>query len=186
MNVANRLTMIRVLLIPVFIVFFYINIPDNFIYAAVVFILASLTDLFDGYFARKHKSETKFGKLIDPMADKLLVSSAIILLTIPQKGLCYSIHPVITIVLISREFIISAFRVVAAADGLVLPADSLGKAKTVVQIVAVSAILLNDWFFKAWGIPAGMILIYISVVLSIWSMVHYMVKNKAVLKDLIS
>jgi CDP-diacylglycerol--glycerol-3-phosphate 3-phosphatidyltransferase len=186
MNIANRLTMLRVLLIPVFIVFFYINMEGRYIWAAAVFIAASLTDLLDGYLARKHKIVTRFGKLVDPMADKLLVGAALILLTVPQQGLTYTIHPVITIVLISRELIVSAFRVVAAAEGLVLAADNLGKAKTVVQIVAIAAILLNDWFFAALHIPFGMILIYASVILSVWSLVHYMVKNKSVFKSIMS
>jgi len=186
MNIANRLTLLRVLLIPVFIVFFYIDIPGRYLYAATVFIAASLTDLLDGYLARKHKIVTRFGKLVDPMADKLLVGAALILLTVQHDGLTYAIHPVITIVLISRELIVSAFRVVAAAEGLVLAADNLGKAKTVVQIVAISAILLNDWFFAWLHIPFGMIMIVASVVLSVWSLIHYMYKNKGVLKDVMS
>lgn len=186
MNIANKLTMLRVLLIPVFIVFFYIDMPGRYYITAGIFIAASLTDLLDGYLARKHKIVTRFGKLVDPMADKLLVGAALILLTIEQPGLTYHIHPVITIVLISRELIISAFRVVAAAEGLVLAADNLGKAKTVVQIVAISALLLNDWFFAYIGVPFGMILIYASVVLSVWSLIHYMVKNWEILKDIVS
>jgi CDP-diacylglycerol--glycerol-3-phosphate 3-phosphatidyltransferase len=182
MNIANKLTLLRVILIPVFIVFFYIEIPNHYIYSAIIFIVASTTDLLDGYYARKYNLVTKFGKLVDPMADKLLVCTALILLSAPS-GLNYTIHPIITVVLISRELIISAIRVVAAADGLVLAADNIGKTKTVVQIVAVSAILLNDWFFAIWKIPVGQILIYASVVLSIWSLIHYMVKNKNVLKD---
>ena len=183
MNIANKLTLLRVILIPVFIVFFYIEIPGHYIWSAVVFIVASVTDLLDGYLARKNNIVTKFGKLVDPMADKLLVCTALILLT-AQHGLNYTIHPIITVILISRELIISAIRVVAAADGFVLAADNIGKTKTVVQIVAVSAILLNDWFFAIWKIPVGMILTYASVVLSIWSLVNYMVKNKNILKDL--
>lgn len=183
MNAANKLTLLRVILIPVFILFFYLNIPGHYIYAAAVFILASFTDLIDGFIARKYNIVTKFGKLVDPMADKLLVGAALILLT-GNHGLSYHIHPVITVILIARELIISAFRVVAAAEGLVLAADNIGKAKTVVQIVAISAILLNDWFFAMWGIPVGMILIYASMALSIGSLLHYMLKNKEILHDL--
>jgi CDP-diacylglycerol--glycerol-3-phosphate 3-phosphatidyltransferase len=184
MNLANKLTLLRVVLIPIFVVLFYVEFPAHYVYAALSFILASLTDLFDGYIARKRDIVTKFGKLVDPMADKLLVGTALILLTVPG-GLHYGIPPIVAAILIGRELIVSAFRVVAAAEGKVLAADSLGKAKTVVQVVAVSAILLDDWFFADWNIPLGMILIYASVVLSVWSLINYMVKNREVLRDLV-
>lgn len=179
MNIANRLTLLRIILIPVFVIFFYIDVPHWNYWAALVFVAAALTDLFDGRLARKRDIVTTFGKLADPIADKLLVGSALILLT--AMGW---IHPVFVIILIGREFIISGLRLVAAAEGKVMAASNLGKIKTVVQIVAICAVLLEDGFFRAWGIPLGLILIWASVVLAIVSLVDYFVKNKDVVKDM--
>ena len=179
MNIANKLTLLRMALIPVFIVFFYIDINYWNYYAAGIFVIAALTDLFDGQLARKHNIVTNFGKLIDPIADKLLVCSALILLAAIGW-----IHPVFVIILVGREFVISGLRAVAAAEGQVLAASSLGKAKTIVQIVAVVTILLQDAFFRGWGIPIGLILIWASVVLSLVSCAHYFIKNKSVIQDI--
>lgn len=179
MNIANKLTLLRIILIPVFIAFFYIPIENWNYFAAFVFIAAAITDLFDGKLARKHDIVTNFGKLADPIADKLLVSSALILLA--SIGW---VHEIFVIILIAREFIVSGLRAIAAAEGKVLAASGLGKLKMIVQIVAISAVLLEDAFFRAWGIPFGLILIWASVVLSILSCVDYFAKNRSVLKGL--
>ena len=184
MNIANKLTIARIVMIPVFIVFFYIDIAYWNYYAALVFVAAALTDLFDGHLARKHGLVTNFGKLADPMADKLLVCSALILLC--ELGW---VSAVFVSIMVGREFIVSGFRLVAAASGKVLAADNLGKAKTVVQIVAVVALLLREGlfaqtFFETWLFWIGEALIWISVILSIWSCVNYFVKNRTVLKDM--
>ena len=149
-----------------------------------MFLGAALTDLFDGQLARKHNIVTNFGKLADPIADKLLVGSALILLC----GIGW-VSAVFVIIMIGREFIISGFRLVAAASGKVLAADNLGKAKTVVQIVAVIAVLLRQGvleqtMFEAWLFWLGEVLIWASVVLSVWSCINYFTKNKAVLGDM--
>lgn len=183
MNIANKLTLLRIALIPVFIVFFYVDADWwNYYAAALVFIAAAITDLFDGALARKHNIVTKFGKLIDPIADKLLVGSALILLT--STGW---IHPVFVIVLIGREFIISGFRSLAAAEGIVLAADNLGKLKTVVQIVMIVVIILyygGKGIFGAWLDILGIILVWASVVLSLLSCVNYFLKNKDIVKEM--
>jgi CDP-diacylglycerol--glycerol-3-phosphate 3-phosphatidyltransferase len=189
MNIANKLTIARIALVPVFIVFFYLGDPESGswlwnLLAAVVFIIAALTDLFDGQLARKRGIVTNFGKLADPIADKLLVCSALILLA--ERGWVLGVY---VIVMVGREFIISGFRLIAAADGLVLAADNLGKAKTVVQIVAVVAVLLRQGlfvqtFFESWLFWLGEALVWASVVLSVWSCVNYFVKNKAGLKNM--
>ncbi|MDD5016481.1 MAG: CDP-diacylglycerol--glycerol-3-phosphate 3-phosphatidyltransferase [Eubacteriales bacterium] len=179
MNLANKLTLLRMALIPVFIVFFYIDIAYWNYWAAGIFVIAALTDLFDGLLARKHNMVTNFGKLIDPIADKLLVCSALILLSAIGW-----IHPVFVIILVGREFVVSGLRAVAAAEGKVLAASNLGKAKTVVQIVAVVGVLLQDGFFKGWGIPFGLIMIWASVILSLVSCADYFIKNRGVLKDI--
>lgn len=183
MNIANKLTLMRIALIPVFIVFFYVdNVWWNYYAATLVFLGAAITDLFDGRLARKHNIVTKFGKLIDPIADKLLVGSALILLT--STGW---IHPVFVIVLIGREFIISGFRSLAAAEGKVLAADNLGKLKTVVQIVMIIVVLLycgGKGLFGAWLDIFGIILIWASVILSLMSCVNYFLKNKDIVKGM--
>lgn len=179
MNIANKLTLLRIVLIPVFIVFFYIDVPYKYHFATLVFIIASLTDLFDGKLARKHDIVTNFGKLVDPIADKLLVSSALVMLA----ALGW-VHEIIVIILIGREFIVSGLRLLAAAKGVVLAASMLGKIKTVVQIVAICAVLLQDGFFRSMGIPFGEILMWVSVGLAVVSLADYFLKNKAVLQDL--
>jgi CDP-diacylglycerol---glycerol-3-phosphate 3-phosphatidyltransferase len=186
MNLPNKLTLLRIILVPVFIAFFYLRdvLPWWNYYAALVFVGASLTDLFDGAIARKRDIVTNFGKLIDPMADKLLVCSALILLT--AMGW---VHEILVIIMVAREFVVSALRMVAAAEGKVLAADSWGKAKTVVQIVAVVFVLLREGVFTLIGMEtvfviSGDVLMIAGAALSVISCVGYYVKNKAVLKDM--
>ncbi len=184
MNLPNRLTMLRIILVPVFIAFFYIRMPWWNYWAALVFVGASLTDLFDGAIARKRNIVTNFGKLIDPMADKLLVCSALILLTAIGW-----VHEILVIIMVAREFVVSALRMLAAAEGKVLAADSWGKAKTIVQIVAVMFVLLRNGVFTMISIEpvfviCGDVLMIAAAVLSVISCVGYFVKNKAVLKEL--
>lgn len=179
MNIANKLTLLRILLIPVFIVVFYLGTGYwNYYAAALIFIGASVTDLFDGRLARKHNIVTNFGKLMDPIADKLLVSTALILLTAIGR-----IHPVLVIILIGREFIISGFRTLAAAEGKVIAADKLGKLKTVVQIVMIVVVLLWNGIFGDWLVIVGIVLIWASVVLSVISCADYFLKNKEIVKS---
>lgn len=180
MNIANKLTLLRVALIPFFIAAFYIGSGFwNYYVAALIFIGASVTDLFDGALARKRNIVTKFGKLIDPIADKLLVCSALVMLTAIGR-----IHPVFVIVLIGREFIVSGLRMLAAADGRVMAADKLGKLKTVVQIVMVVVLLLWNGIFGEWIVTFGIVLIWGSVVLSVASCADYFIKNKDIVKDM--
>ncbi len=181
MNIANKLTLLRILLIPVFIAFFYINIKYKYHYACLVFIIASITDGLDGKLARKHNMVTNFGKLIDPIADKLLVCSALVmLLAVPEFGM----SAIVVIILIGREFIVSGFRLLAAAEGTVVAASQLGKIKIVVQIVAICTVLVQDGFFRTWNFPLGYILMWVSAALAVISLIHYFYKNKAILKTL--
>lgn len=180
MNIANKLTLLRIALIPVFIALFYVDKGYwNYYVATLVFIAASLTDLFDGALARKRNIVTNFGKLMDPIADKLLVCSALILLASIGR-----IHPVFVIVLVGREFIISGFRLLAAAEGKVLAASSIAKSKTVTQIVMAVVVLLWGGWFGAWLEVIGIILIWASVALSVISCIDYFVKNKDIVKEL--
>ncbi len=175
MNLPNILTLVRIALVPVFIMFFYIDIQYNLLYALLVFLLASLTDLADGIIARKMNCVTDFGKLMDPMADKLLVASGVIMLVAVAK-----INPVIGIILISREFIISSFRLLAVSNGKVIAAGTLGKYKTVFQLVGISILLIEDYLPTFVGV-IGDVIIYISAILAIWSCIEYIVKNKGVI-----
>lgn len=178
MNLPNKLTLFRVILIPFFVFFLlapYFEGYGNYI-AVAIFIVASITDFLDGKIARKYHLVTNFGKFMDPLADKLLVSSALICLVALNK-----IPAWIVILIIAREFIISGFRLVAADNGVVIAASYWGKFKTAFQMVTVIVLILN--------IPGevfaviGTILIYISLVLTVISLIDYIAKNKDVLKD---
>ena len=172
MNLPNKLTMIRVAMIPLFLLFFYAPFAAGRPISLVVFIAASLTDTADGYIARKYDMITDFGKFMDPLADKLLVCSALIALS--DTG---EIPAVAVIVIIAREFIISGFRLVASDNGIVIAASIWGKIKTIVQMVMIIVILLNVDSWRTFEI----ILIAAAVILTILSLVDYIYKNRSVL-----
>ena len=178
MNVPNKLTLLRIILVPVFVVIYYIGFTGWYYWAAAIFIIAAITDAIDGRIARRTGQVTDFGKFADPIADKLLVMSALLILMEWGKVAAW-----IAIILLAREFIISGFRLVAAGKGTVIAAGITGKIKTVVQIVAISVLLFDDPIEKWTGIPLGIILLYISAALSIWSCVEYIVKNRQALSD---
>lgn len=175
MNLPNKLTIFRVILIPFFIVFLLVPITpvDKWI-ALVIFIIASLTDLLDGKIARKYGLVTNFGKFMDPLADKLLVCSALICLIELDR-----IPSWMVIVIIAREFIISGFRLVAADNGVVIAASYWGKFKTTFQMVAV-CLLIAD--IEALGLFTRIVL-WIAVILTVVSLVDYLIKNKNVMKE---
>ena len=175
MNLPNKLTVMRVILIPFFVAaLLYDNGSSQTmrVVANVIFIVASLTDLFDGKIARKYNLVTNFGKFMDPLADKLLVCSALICLI--QLG---QLPAWVVIIIISREFIISGFRLVAADNGIVIAASYWGKFKTTFQMIAVILMIFN--------IPdlatVTMIMLVIAVVLTVISLVDYVAKNIEVL-----
>ena len=175
MNLPNKLTIFRVILIPFFIVFLLVPITpvDKWI-ALAIFIIASLTDLLDGKIARKYGLVTNFGKFMDPLADKLLVCSALICLIELDR-----IPSWLVIVIIAREFIISGFRLVAADNGVVIAASYWGKFKTTFQMVAV-CLLIAD--IEALGLFTRIVL-WIAVILTVVSLVDYLIKNKNVMKE---
>jgi CDP-diacylglycerol--glycerol-3-phosphate 3-phosphatidyltransferase len=146
--------------------------------AAAVFILAALTDSFDGYIARKHNQVTKLGKLMDPVADKLLITAALISLV--QMG---KLSAWIAMVVIAREFVVTGLRGVAASEGHVIAASIWGKLKTIAQIVAIVAIILNNFPFQYWDIPFDEIAIWIAVALTIFSMIDYLYKSRKIFID---
>ena len=175
MNLPNKLTMFRVILIPFFVLFMLVDITsaDNWI-ALAIFIIASLTDLLDGKIARKYNLVTNFGKFMDPLADKLLVCSALICLVAMDR-----IPAWMTIVIIAREFIISGFRLIASDNGVVIAASYWGKFKTTFQMVMI-CLLIAD--IEAIAVLTAVIM-WIAVLLTIISLIDYLVKNKDVMKE---
>ena len=183
MNLPNRLTVLRVILIPFFVFFLFEDaIAFHNYYAAAIFIIASLTDFLDGYIARKNNLVTNFGKFMDPLADKLLVVSALVcLLSLNRLPGGNIIATVSVLVIVAREFIISGFRLVAADNGIVIAASMWGKVKTATTMVAIILLLIVPEL-KFLTIPTD-VLFYISVVLTVVSLIDYLVKNRNVLKE---
>ncbi len=179
MNLPNKLTILRALMIPVFLVFMltdFIGGEYNKYIAVSIFIIASFTDLLDGKIARKYNLVTNFGKFMDPLADKLLVSAALISLTY-----LHILSPWVVIVIISREFIISGFRTVAADNGVVIAASMWGKYKTVFQMIMI-VLLIVKLDVPYMNIVENVV-IWIAVILTIVSLIDYIVKNKSVMAD---
>lgn len=180
MNLPNKLTIFRVILIPFFVFFLmtpYFEGYGNYI-ALVIFVIASLTDLFDGKIARKYNLITDFGKFMDPLADKLLVCSALICFI--ELGLLPSW---VVLIIIAREFIISGFRLVASDNGIVIAASYWGKFKTVFQMIMVIVLMFNQYLCNPVLNVIGIILIVVATTLTVISLVDYIWKNKSVLKE---
>ena len=174
MNTPNKLTILRVIMIPFFVFFMLADMGNAGKYTALVlFIAASLTDTLDGYLARKYNQVTNFGKFMDPLADKLLVCSALICMMDVGKLPSWAV-----IVIISREFIISGFRLVASDNGIVIAASWWGKSKTISQMVMI--ILMIADFGGVFG-TLETILLYVAVILTVVSMIDYIWKNRQVL-----
>lgn len=197
MNLPNKITLTRILLIPVFAVVFFVEaIPQNYFISCLIFILAACTDFLDGYIARKYGLVTNLGKFLDPIADKVLVSTALILLlTRPQalqvlwQGDWLMIYAGVCVaVILARELIVSGFRMVAASTGLVLAADMIGKVKTTFQDISIAALLAGAGFFGLAGAERvfngiGIVALGIAAVLTVWSGISYIVRNREVLKE---
>ncbi|MGI6122687.1 MAG: CDP-diacylglycerol--glycerol-3-phosphate 3-phosphatidyltransferase [Acetivibrionales bacterium] len=186
MNLPNKITVSRILATPVFLFFLVPGWFGQFwgldqwgrYAAAVIFIVASITDMVDGNIARKYNMITELGKFLDPIADKLLVTSALIAFIKTDNLSVWAVF-----IIIAREFIITGFRVVAAGRGVVIAADKWGKIKTVVQIAAIIAILIKNFPVSLIiDFPLGMVLMYIAVALTVISGVNYIVKNVKVLE----
>lgn len=167
MNTPNKLTLLRVIMIPVFmVVYMYFNVYP--IISAAIFALAFLTDMLDGYLARKNNQVSNFGKIMDPLADKVLVAAAMVLLT--ASGI---VNPWVTVLVLAREFAVSGIRIAAAAEGNVVAASVWGKIKTIWQFIAMTiALLFNE---QSLFID---ILMWINLVLTVLSGADYIIKNK--------
>lgn len=176
MNLPNKLTIMRVILIPFFVFFLlspYFPAYGNYI-AVAIFIVASLTDMLDGKIARKYNLVTNFGKFMDPLADKLLVCSAMICLIELDRLAAW-----IVIVIIAREFIISGFRLVASDNGVVIAASYWGKFKTTFQMIAVCLLIADVEALSLFT----QIILWIAVILTVVSLIDYIIKNKDVMKE---
>jgi len=175
MNLPNKLTIARIVMIPIFVV---VLLLKYYYAAAGIFVLASVTDFLDGYIARKYNMITNFGKLMDPLADKLLVTSALVCLV--ELG---DIPSWMVIIILSREFTISILRAVAAAEGKVIAASKWGKSKTVLQMIAVISILIQNYPFNLLNIPFSDIALWAAVILTIISGIDYIAKNRIFFMD---
>ena len=170
MNLPNKLTLLRIIMIPVFVVLLYLDFPFNNLVALAVFILASITDTLDGYIARKYNLITDFGKFMDPIADKLLVTAAMLVFV------DWHMMPAwVVIVVVAREFIVSALRLVAANNGRVIAAGWSGKVKTASTMVCICIMLLG---LPQWG---NAVCSAVILVTTAYSGIEYLVKNKDVL-----
>lgn len=176
MNLPNKLTMARVIMIPFFVIFMLTGWGQEASkwISLAIFIVASLTDLLDGHIARKHNLVTNFGKFMDPLADKLLVCSALICFTSTGQLAAW-----ITIIIIAREFIISGFRLIAADNGIVIAASYWGKFKTVSQMIMIILMIMDIQNTIFQGVLT--LFVVLAVALTIISLVDYIVKNKSVL-----
>lgn len=190
MNVPNRVTLARVFLIPVVILLLSLplhwgewnigntDLPVSHFVVAVLFIVASATDWFDGYYARKHNLVTNFGKFLDPLADKLLVVSVLIVLV--ELGYAPAW---IVIIIVGRELAVTGLRLVAAGEGVVLAAGSMGKIKTATQMIAAALLLLHNFPFSYTGFPLATIMLYIATFFTILSGYEYFYKNWHVMRE---
>ena len=189
MNLPNRLTVLRLILIPVFVAAYYVTaIPYNYLISAAIFALAAFTDFLDGYIARKYHLVTDLGKFLDPIADKVLVAAAlIVMLVVPEGGAAIlpAYFAIFVAVILARELIIRGFRMVAAAKGKVLAADKAGKIKTFVQDIAICVLLVGAQFQAGLYTVVniiGLVALGIATLLTIVSGTEAIVKNRSVLK----
>lgn len=160
LNLPNLITLVRILLIPVFVMLFFTPTPDRSMSAAVIFVVAAITDLLDGYIARRNGQVTKFGKLLDPIADKLLVLSALILLVNIDR-----VSALIAILVIAREVAVSGIRAIAAGEGFIIQAETTGKYKMTLQVVAITLLILEGTGLSELGNLhlAGIVTLYLSL-----------------------
>jgi len=185
-NLPNTLTLIRIIMVPIFMIVLLLKLPGGrtfFAYqeyvAAGIFILAATTDGLDGYIARKFGQVTNLGKFLDPLADKLLVSAALISLVELDQASAWIVW-----VILAREFTVTGLRAIAAADGVVISASKLGKIKTVTQVIAISAILLHDWPLSYLNIPVGQPMLYVALIFTVISGIDYVMKSRHYLSAL--
>lgn len=168
MNIPNILTLSRIFLIPLLVIFLSVRIPYGDYLAGLVFIVAAVTDSLDGYLARKWKQITKLGIILDPLADKLLITAALISLV--ELG---RIPGWIAIIILGREFAVSGLRIVKAEEGVLVPASVLGKIKTISQVIAVFLIIVQESYRNIINLPVGQWVLYAALIITVLSGVEY-------------
>lgn len=170
LNIPNLLSLSRILSVPVFIILMLEPSPVRALIAGIVFSLASATDWLDGYLARKWGQVTKVGKLLDPIADKILIMAALVTLVEIQSDV---VHSWMAIVIIGREFAVTGLRAIAAGDGIVIPAETVGKYKVGAQITTVLSLLLYQYSYKEWMKQLGWFALWVAIILAVYSAVQY-------------
>ena len=168
MNLPNSLTIIRIILIPIFVVILLVRIPYGDYIAALIFSVAALTDSLDGYLARKRREVTTLGVILDPLADKLLVTAALISLVELSR-----IPGWTAIVILGREFAVTGLRAIKAEQGIVIPASRMGKLKTISQIAAILLVILEKSFEQLFSFPLGLWMLYLAVAITVLSGIQY-------------
>ncbi len=176
MNLPNKITLARMAMIPVYLGFALVDTPESQAIALAVFVLAALTDLVDGQIARRRNMVTDFGKFMDPIADKLLVAAATLVLLWEGR-----MHPIFAFIFIGREIVMGGFRLVAVGKGIVIAAGSLGKIKTVLQMAMLLVLMIDDRPFSMMT-PMGSILLWASTIFALVSLAEYIGKNRDVLE----
>ncbi len=199
LNLPTKITLVRIFMIPIFVLVFFLDALGEmrFLIAAIVFALAAATDALDGHIARSRGLVTNLGKFLDPIADKVLVSTAMILLLAAKEEffgvfaeyqeIVYIAVAVAICIIMARELIISAFRQIAAVSGVVMAADKLGKLKTIFQDISLVAYLVGGAFTYTFAgviiLTVATVAFAIATILTVWSGIAYVVKNSQVLKD---
>mgnify|MGYP001766420760 CR=1 FL=1 len=175
MNLPTKITVFRLLLIPVFIITYYIQ-DIGYLISGAIFILASLTDLLDGYLARKRNETTNLGAFLDPVADKVLVTSALVVLTVAGIVPSWSV-----ILIIGREILINGFRLIAIEKGIVISASYLGKIKTTTQLLSIIILIFSP--ISSWLLLAGIIIYWIAVITTVLSGFEYLYQGRDLLSE---
>lgn len=178
MNLPNKLTVFRMCMVPLFVLFMYLPIPGKYLISLIIFAVAAVTDALDGNIARRYNLVTDFGKFMDPLADKLLVIAALICLIEVRL-----IPGWIVLIIVARELAVSIMRAIAAADGKVIAAGGSGKLKTIVQMVSIVFLLFGAHIDSSTILTIGTVLIYIAAILTVYSGYEYFTNNKSLFED---
>lgn len=178
MNLPNKLTVFRMCMVPLFVLFMYLPIPGKYLISLIIFAVAAVTDALDGNIARRYNLVTDFGKFMDPLADKLLVIAALICLIEVRL-----IPGWIVLIIVARELAVSIMRAIAAADGKVIAAGGSGKLKTIIQMVSIVFLLFGAHIDSSTILTIGTVLIYIAAILTVYSGYEYFANNKSLFED---
>jgi CDP-diacylglycerol--glycerol-3-phosphate 3-phosphatidyltransferase len=175
-TLPNLLSLFRILIIPVLVWLLTYTDPASALWAALLFVLASITDYFDGYLARRNRSVSNLGRILDPLADKLMVASALIMLAAMDRPGEPSVPPWLVVVIIARETAVTLIRGIALTEGIVMQAEQLGKYKFILQAFAVVGLLIHYRYWEVDFFAAGVYFLTLATVLAVWSGINYHVQ----------